>query len=135
MPRKAASLRKLAPIDWLFVGLGGFTHLYGVTLSLLFLLRAGGQSVVLDGMVDALQEPYLGGLGIYVVLKELRKRTSRIKSRHLGEYFVAAWLGLLALATALVFFSPDYRFDAIYRIIVTNSLATGLIYLGGVIAK
>ena len=129
------SRRQAGAIDWLYLGLGGFTHLYGITLSVLFISRGGGQWPVLDGMLDALQEPYLGGLGIYVVLKELRKRTSHVKSRHSGEYFVAAWLGLLVLATLLVIFSLDYRFDDIYKIIITNSLATGLIYLGGVIVK
>lgn len=122
-------------VDWLYLGLGIFTHLYVAATALIFFAYAGGDWPVLVGTLGALQEPYLGGLGVYVVLKELEKRRHNWPSRHYGEYFVTAWMGLLFISTLFVLFFSDYRFDAVYKMIVTNSLATLVIYIGGLISK
>lgn len=122
-------------LDWLYFWLGVFTHLYGATTAALFFFRAEALWPTLVGLLDAFQEPYLGGLGVYVVLKEIEKRRHGAESRHYGEYFVTAWMGLLFLATLFVVFSPEYHFDLVYRLIITNSLATLVIYIGGLIHR
>lgn len=122
-------------VDWLYYFLGVFTNLYGVALTLLFFLQRGGEFLVFVRALDALQEPYLGGLGVYVILKEIRKRRRREPSRHRGEYFVILWAALLVLSSALVLVSPQYHFDDVYRLIVTNSLATLIIYVGGLLNR
>lgn len=129
-----ALLRREA-IDWLFVGLGAFTHIYLVFLAIFFFGRLAGDLPQLFQILDALQEPYLGALGIYVILKEMRKRRRKYPSRYLGELFVAFWAVILVLSTLLVFFSPYYSFDQIYRIILTNGLVVLLIYIGGFLNK
>lgn len=122
-------------IDWLYLWLGAFTHLYGAATTILFFSRAGAEWPILSGLLDALQEPYLGGLGVYVVLKEVEKRRHGSESKHYGEYFVSAWMGLLFLSTLLVLLSSEYNFDAAYKIIITNSLATLALFIGGLIHR
>lgn len=122
-------------VDWLYFWLGLSTHLYGATATILFFFRAGSEWPVLAGLLGAFQEPYLGGLGVYVVLKEIEKRRHGHPSRHYGEYFVIAWMGLLFVSTMFVLFFAEYRFDAVYKVIVTNSLATLVIYIGGFINR
>lgn len=122
-------------IDAFYFIIGALTHFYGGTLTLLFFFRTASSWPVLVGLLDALQEPYLGGLGVYVILKEIRKRYHHEQSKHYGEFFVAMWLVLLVVSTLLVFFSPAYRFDDVYKLIITNSLATLAIYVGGLINR
>lgn len=121
-------------VDWLYYFLGVFTNLYGIALTLLFFLQRG-ETLIFVRALDALQEPYLGGLGVYVILKEIRKRRRHEPSRHHGEYFVILWAALLVLSSALVLVSPQYHFDDVYRLIVTNSLATLIIYVGGLLNR
>lgn len=122
-------------VDWLYFWLGLSTHLYGATATVLFFARAGSEWPVLAGLLGAFQEPYLGGLGVYVVLKEIEKRRRGSPSRHYGEYFVIAWMGLLFVSTMFVLFFAEYHFDAVYKVIITNSLATLVIYIGGFINR
>ncbi len=129
-----ALLRREA-IDWLFVGLGAFTHVYLAFLAVFFFGRLAGDLPQSFQILDALQEPYLGALGIYVILKEMRKRRHQYPSRYLGELFVAFWIVLLAISTLLVFFSPQYGLDQIYKVILTNGLVVLLIYAGGFLNK
>lgn len=121
--------------DALYFIIGGLTHFYGVTLALLFFFRASLSWPLLVGILDALQGPYLGGLGVYVILKEIRKRRHQEPSKHWGEWFVAMWLVLLGVSSALVFFSAAYAFDITYKLIIANSLATLVIYIGGLINR
>ena len=118
-------------IDILYFILGFFTHCYGATLAVLFFMNSAGQFPLAVSFADTLQELYLGGLGVYVVLKEIRKRYHREQSKHWGEYFVGAWISFFVASTTVVLISPDYHFDALYKLIVTNSLATVVIYIGG----
>lgn len=129
-----AILRR-GPVDWIFIVLGWFTHIYGTLLTVLFFLHADMAWPIVVGLLQALQEPYLGALGVYVVLKEVRKRAHKEKSLHKGEFFVGMWLLLLLTSTLSVIFISRYHFDLVYKMIITNSLATLIIYLGGVINR
>ncbi|MBI2640566.1 MAG: hypothetical protein HYW91_01610 [Candidatus Sungbacteria bacterium] len=122
-------------VDWLYFWLGLSTHLYGATATVLFFLRAGSEWPVLAGLLDAFQEPYLGGLAVYVILKEIEKRRHGRTSQHYGEYFVIAWMGLLFVSTIFILFFAEYHFDAVYKLIITNSLAAVIIYIGGFINR
>lgn len=122
-------------VDVLYLVLGVFTHFYGISLTLLFFSGAAESWPILVAALDAFQEPYLGGLGVYVVLKEIRKRYHKKQSQHYGEFFVAAWLILLGVSTSFVALLPSYGFDTVYKMIVTNSLATLIIYVGGLINR
>lgn len=122
-------------IDALYFAIGGLTHFYGVALALLFLFRTASHWPLLFGILDALREPYIGGLGVYVILKEIRKRYHHEPSKHWGEFFVAMWLLLLGISTLMVFFSRAYSFDGVYKLIIANSLATLVIYVGGLINR
>lgn len=122
-------------IDALYFLIGALTHFYGAILAFIFFFRAAESVPLLAGILGALQEPYLGGLGVYVILKEIRKRRHHEPSKHYGEFFVAMWLALLAASTLMVFSSPQYHFNEIYKLIITNSLATLIIYIGGLIHR
>lgn len=130
IPRKISN-----GVDALYFIIGAFTHFYGAALAFLFLFRAALSLPLLVSALDALQEPYLGGLGVYVILKEIRKRHHQEPSKHYGEFFVAMWLVLLAASTLMVFFSRAYYFDGVYKLIIANSLATLVIYVGGLINR
>lgn len=130
LPRKISN-----GVDALYFIIGTLTHFYGAALAFLFFFRAASLWPLLVGILDALQGPYLGGLGVYVILKEIRKRRHYEPSKHWGEWFVAMWLALLAVSSIMVFFSAEYTFDATYKLIIANSLATLAIYVGGLINR
>lgn len=121
--------------DWLFIALGAFTYVYLLALALIFFGRLAGEAPTAFFLLDALQEPYLGALGIYVILKEIRKRKRIYPSRYWGELFVVFWAVFAVLATVLSAVSPFYHFDAVYKIILTNGLVVLLIYIGALINK
>ena len=129
-----AALNKEA-IDWLYFWLGSFTNIYLFTLAVFFFTQVAGEWKVLSGFLEALQEPYLGAVGIYVVLKEIRKRRYGLTSRHRGEIFVFLWSLLLFISSIFVAFSSLYDFDGIYKLIITNSIATMLVYIAGLINR
>ncbi len=122
-------------LDILYFLLGFFTNVYGITITVIFFARAAHMIPILVGTLDAFQEPYLGALAVYVVLKEIRKRRHGLESRHFGEMFVVFWLLLLFASTLMVLFSDSYRFDEVYKLIITNSLAAFIIYIGGLINR
>jgi len=117
----------------LYASLGAFTHFYGASLALLFFTKSHALYPVFINVLDAFEEPYLGSLGIYVVLKEISKRSGAGgRTRH-GEYFVLAWGLLLIASTAYTVFLPAYEFNLVYKLILTNGIATIMIYIGSVI--
>lgn len=122
-------------IDALYFVIGVLTHFYGAALAVLFLFRASNVWPMLVGVLEAMRDPYLGGLGVYVILKEIRKRRHLEPSKHRGEFFVLMWLALLGASTAMIFFLPQYKFDEVYQLIIANSLATLVIYIGGLINR
>lgn len=84
-------------------------------------------------IIDALSEPYLGALGIYVVVKEIERRRGRKLYRHLGELFTAVWFLFFIAASGLTYFSDDYNLGALYKTVVTNALAAIIIRIGTLI--
>ncbi len=116
-------------IDRIYFWLGYFTVFYLALSALEFFSNLHIRYPEFEHMLDALSEPYLGALAIYVVLKELRKRRG-MSSLHQGERFVIAWLILLSAATLAVMGTDLYRFDIAYRLIISNSLASLMIYIG-----
>ena len=133
-PEANASLKKEA-IDWLYFWLGSFTNIYLFTLTAFFFTRAEEEWKILGGFLEAFQEPYLGAVGIYVVLKEIKKNRYGLMSRHRGEIFVFLWGLLLFISSVFVAFSSFYGFNDVYKLIITNSIATILIYIAGLIHK
>lgn len=122
-------------VDWLFRALGIFTYLYMAVLAGFFFFSLQGSYPVVFLFLDAMQEPYIGAVGIYVLLKEIRKRRRAYPSRYFGELFVALWSVLIFTATFSALFLSHYRFDDIYRIIFVNSAAAILIFIGSIINK
>ena len=81
-------------------------------------------------IISTLSEPYLGVLGVYVVVKEINKRRGKMAPKHWGELFVGLWFMFFITATLLTIFSEHYYTNAIYKTIVTNSLAALIIRIG-----
>ncbi|MBI2446352.1 MAG: hypothetical protein HYV51_00840 [Parcubacteria group bacterium] len=122
-------------VDLLYYIVGLFTTLYFFVAAYLFFLDAGVYNGLFIKIFDSLSEPYLGSVGIYVILKEVRKRQLKTKSKHLGEYFVFSWLILFIVAVGFVWISPNYHFDEIMGAITTITLALTVIYTGGLLHK
>lgn len=128
--------RRKHVIDQLYFWLGIFTNLYLMVIAAEFFSNLRFGYPQLEILLDALSEPYLGSLAVYTVLKEIRKRRAGGRvSLHRGEWFVAAWLILLVITTAAVIFAQSYYFDLTYKLILTNSLASLMIYIGSRINK
>lgn len=121
--------------DWLYYFLGASTYVYLALLAVMFFGGLTGSWPKIWLLINGLQNPYLGALGIYVVLKEVRKRRRKYPSKYLGELFVGLWLALLVVTTVAVLVAPRYSFDEVYNLILNNSLVVGLIYLGAFIHK
>lgn len=129
-------MNKKSHIDRLYFWLGLFTNFYLIAIAADFFSNLHLRYPQLETLLEALSEPYLGALAVYTVLKEIRKRRSGgFASLHRGELFVAAWLLLLVFTTAAVILTESYYFDAVYKLILTNSLASLMIYLGSRISK
>lgn len=116
-------------IDRLYYWLGHFTGFYLMATAVEFFSNLHLAYPAVERVIDAFSEPYLGALAVYVVLKELRQRRG-VPPLHRGERFVIAWLILLAATTLAVAFTQTYRFDMAYHAIISNSLASLLIYIG-----
>lgn len=121
--------------DWLYYLLGASTYIYLTLLAVMFFGGFIGSWPKVWLLVNGLQNPYLGALGVYVILKEVRKRRRKYPSRYLGELFVGLWFTLLVVTTGAVLVLPRYGFDEVYNLILNNSLVIGLIYLGAFIHK
>ena len=121
--------------DWLFIVLSVFTYIYLAVLAVVFFGGFAKNQRSVFFFLDTLQDPYLGALGIYVILKEVRQRRREHPSRYLGELFVVLWAAFGAVATIMVFFLPQYGFDDIYKIILVNSAVVLLIFIGSLVNK
>lgn len=122
-------------VDLLYYVVGFFTMLYFFFAAYLFWSGGGAYHDIAVRIFDSLSEPYLGSIGIYVILKEMRKRQAKTKSKHLGEYFVYSWLALFLAAIGFIWFSQNYYFDDLMGTITTVTLASLVIYTGGIIHK
>lgn len=122
-------------LDITYFFLGVFTYVYIVFLALLYFGKLWDQWHLISFFADAFAEPYLGAVGIYVILKESRKRKYNAPSKHKGEFFVFFWGALFVLAVGSAAVFEVYGLDEPLKIIVKSSVAIWLIYLAGVIHK
>ncbi|MDO8561153.1 MAG: hypothetical protein Q7R91_02975 [bacterium] len=86
-------------------------------------------------VVDAFSEPYLGVLGIYVVVNEIRKRRGSVAHPHFASIFAGVWAAFLITSTLIVVLGDTYYFNDMYRTVVTNSLAALIIRVGAIVSK
>lgn len=116
----------------LYYLLSVFTYLYlGLSIITFFLPRQVPKSF--PYVIDTLSEPYLGALGVYVVIKELERRRGKDSRKHRGEYFTATWFIFFLSATILTYFSESYELGGLYKTVVTNALAAIIIRIGTLI--
>jgi len=88
---------------------------------------------LLPRVVEIFSEPYLGVLGVYVVVKEIERRRGHVKTRAWGELFGIIWFFFLVVATLFTFYSDNYHASEIYKTVVTNALAALIIRIGTMI--
>lgn len=119
-------------IDFLYIVLSLFTYVY-LALSILTFFFEKSVPGFLPNTIEILSEPYLGVLGVYVVVKEIERRRGYIKQRTWGELFAIIWFFFFITASALTFYSEEYHANSIYKTIVTNALAAVIIRLGMII--
>jgi len=108
---------------------------YGYLFFLIFIFFFQNDSVasrIFLKLAESVAEPYLGLIGVYLFVKEIRRRRG-FGRKGFGEIFVALWLLLFFISSFLVFFSQKYHFGPVYNLILTNSLATIIIRLGTVL--
>lgn len=86
-------------------------------------------------LVETFSEPYLGALGIYIVVNEIRRRRGKNVYTHFSTIFAACWMALLLISSVLVYTADTYHFNAVYRTIVTNSFAAFIIRLGTILGR
>jgi len=116
-------------IDILYFILSIFTYFY-LGLSVIAFFFQKTVPPILPYIIDTLSEPYLGALGIYVILKEIERRRGRFLKMRQGEVFAIFWFCFLVAATLLTYFSPYYHLNIVYKTVVTNSLAALIIRIG-----
>lgn len=119
-------------IDILYFTFTIFTYLYFL-LSVVTFLFEDSVPPLFPNAIEVLSEPYLGVLGIYVVVKEVERRRGKVKPRTWSELFAVMWIVFLAAATGLTFYSEHYAVSETYKTIVTNALAALIIRLGTIL--
>ena len=130
------TLSPRSAIDRLYLFLSIFTDVYLIAIVLEFFWNEHRAHPTFELLLDALSQPYLGALAVYVVLKEVRKRrTGETFSLHHGERYVVLWLLLFVATTVAVVTAERYAFDVAYGLIIGNSFAALMIYLGARIHK
>jgi len=120
-------------VDVAYFILSIWTYLYVGFVSIAFFAKLNYP--ILLRLLDSLSEPYLGAVGVYVIIKEIRKKRQRIKGQHFGEFFVIFWILIFFAAIVMTLVSPDYSFDDVMSLILTNALAVFVIYIGGIIHR
>lgn len=119
-------------LDWFYIILGIFTYIYIFALAASYFLHLENIYPLAFTFFDAFDEPYLGAVATYTILKEIRKKRGVKKHRH-GASFVFIWNAVLIAAILTAWFSKDYAFNGFLHIILTNSLATLVIWIGAFI--
>jgi hypothetical protein len=112
-----------------------FTYFFIIVLGVLYFGRLWEAHYDLAFIVSAMSEPYMGALAIYTILKEHRKKTYKAGSFHKGEIFVGIWVTMLVVAILLTALSDNYTIGEPLRILISNSTAVILIYIGGLIHR
>jgi amino acid transporter len=115
-------------IELLYVFSSFVTYAYLAAVVAIFFLKDAIPPIMIK-IIDSVSEPYLGLIGIYIILKEIRERKGDRVSAY-SEIFVALWFSLLIVSTLFTFFSQQYHFDEFYKLIITDSLAAFIIRLG-----
>lgn len=121
-------------VDLVYLLLGIFTYVYILAAFIIYFAAYELNSIVVKTF-ETLAEPYLGGVAIYVILKESRKRSHRLGSRHKGENFVLLWALLITFSVFSAAVFEQYTYSSVLSTIITNGLAVILIYTGSVIHK
>ena len=86
-------------------------------------------------LLAAFSEPYLGALGIYIVVNEIRRRRGKKLYPYLGTAATFSWFALLVTSSLLVYFGETYHLNIVYRTTVTNSFAAFIIRIGTVLGR
>lgn len=116
-------------LDLLYRLLTIFTYLYlGLSIATFFFPSFVPKSF--PYIIDTLSEPYLGVLGIYVIVREIELRRGKILQKRRGELFTAIWFLFFITATLLTFFTEGYYLNNVYKTVVTNALAALIIRIG-----
>ncbi len=129
------SVRKIVRrriIDILYVVLSIFTYVYLILSILTFFFHRHLPDSFLF-IVETLGDPYLGALGVYIVVKEIARRRGLLPHRSRGEMFATAWLVFFLAASATIFLSAEYVLDEAYKIIVTNTFASFVIRISSIL--
>ena len=120
-------------VDFLFVSLSIFAYLY-LFLAIITFFFENQTPKYLPDIIETLAEPYLGAIGIYIVVKEIeRRRGKNIRSMRKGDIFTLIWFIFFVSASFLTYFSEDYHWGTLYKTIVTNALAAIIIRIGALI--
>lgn len=119
-------------IDLLYIFLSVFTYLYLAATIYAFFFQNSAPPAFAE-LIETLSEPYLGALGIYVVVKEIARRRGRKTTRRWGELFTLIWFIFFISATLLTFYSENYEAGGIYKTVVTNALAALIIRIGTIL--
>lgn len=115
-------------IDILYRTLRVFTYVYLVLSVLIFFVSEYLPSFIVF-LVDAFAEPYLGVIGVYIIVKEIGHRRGLIPRHKKHEGFVLMWLIFSLISSVAVFVSDYYVLNEHYKNVVTTTLATMIIRL------
>lgn len=115
-------------IELLYAFCSFTTYAYLASVIAIFFFK-DAVPLIVTKIVDSVSEPYLGLIGIYIILKEIRERRGE-RISIFSELFVGLWFFFLIVSTFFTFFSQAYHFDEFYKLIITDSLAAFIIRLG-----
>ncbi|MDP3785298.1 MAG: hypothetical protein Q8R12_04515 [bacterium] len=127
-------LKEFEPVDWLYFALGAFTYFYLILIAIFYFFRITEFLPRAFLFFDSFDEPYLGAVAVYTILKEIRKRKG-IRRHYRGGGFVILWNMVFLAALLAVWLSERYAFDGLLHIMLTNALATLIIWVGSSIHK
>lgn len=113
-------------IDILYVIFSIFTYLY-LALSVIAFFFHTFVPDSLPFIIEALSDPYLGALGLYIVMHGLYRKK---KSRSHGQLFVPLWALFFLFASAFIYFVPDHTLETLYKTVVTNAFAALILRVG-----
>lgn len=116
-------------VDILYILFGIVTYCYlALTVTAFFFERQVPR--IVPQLVDLFSEPYLGVLGIYVVVREIERRRGKHVKNRWGDLFAAVWFIFLVVATVLTYVSESYHVTGVFKAVVTNALAALIIRIG-----
>lgn len=74
-------------------------------------------------IIEALSEPYLGAVGVYLLLREVGRRRTKEGTKP-KDYFILFWFIFFVGATVFTYYVPSTPLvSELYKIVVTNSFA------------